>query len=344
MKRQAILVYILLFTSFALHGGANKEERFSDAHFALGTVCTITLYGQSSKDVFQGAFDIIDDIESKMSVSLPNSEVAAINRSAGVAPVTVSDDTFAVVEQSLVYLDASDGKFDITVQPLVELWGIGTEQARIPAQAEIDAAIGLIDAMDVELSRLNSTVYLKRTGMAIDLGGIAKGYAADQVKDYLIDQGFAKGILNFGGNIVTFGQKASGDPWIIGIQDPYDSRGTPVGTVSLSAGAVVTSGIYERYFERDGRRYHHILDTDTGYPVDNELASVSIVADQGIVADVFSTIVFALGVTKGTSLLESIPSIDGVLITKGREVFVTSGIITSFSVSNTDYYLESNNN
>jgi FAD:protein FMN transferase len=341
MKRLATTACILLFISIAVYGGGNKEERFSDAHFALGTVCTITLYGQSNEKVFQAAFDLIDDIESKMSVSLPNSEVAAINRSAGIAPVEVSEDTFAVIEQSLEYVNTSIGKFDITVQPLVQLWGIGTEQARIPAQAEIDEAIGLISANDVVLSRPNSAVFLKRKGMAVDLGGIAKGYAADRVKDYLLDQGFSKGILNFGGNIVTFGEKAGGDPWVIGIQDPYDTRGTPVGTLDLSEGSVVTSGIYERYFERDGRRYHHILDPDTGYPVENELASVSIVADQAIVADVFSTIVFALGVTKGMSLLESIPKIDGVLVTKGRKVLVTSGLMPSFSVSNTDYFLES---
>ena len=340
MKSVATITCILLLPLFTGFSEGKEEERFSDTHFAMGTVCTITLYGSDDAKAFQGAFDLIDELESKMSVSKSGSEVAAINAQAGIEPVKVSTETFFVIEQSLRYTELSGGKFDVTVGPLVELWGIGSGPPRVPERTEIDAAVALIGSGDVELNNQDSTVYLKRPGMAVDLGGIAKGYAADRVREYLLENGHSKGILNLGGNIVTFGEKPGGDPWIIGIQDPFDSRGTPVGTVKLPAGSVVTSGVYERYFEQGGRRYHHILDPDTGYPVENELVSISIIGEAGIVADAFSTLIFALGVTKGAEMLESMPSLDGVFITKELEVYVTSGIKDLFSISNPDYHLK----
>jgi FAD:protein FMN transferase len=340
MKHRVILTCLLMISSVAAFSEGKEEERFSATHFAMGTVCTITLYGNDDTKAFQGAFALIDELESKMSVSKSGSEVAAINAAAGIAPVKVSAETFFVIEQSLEYMEISGGKFDVTVQPLVELWGIGTGPPRVPGKTDIDAAVALIGAGDVELNYQNSTIYLKRSGMAVDLGGIAKGYAADRVEEYLIDYGHNKGILNFGGNIIMFGAKPGGDPWVIGIQDPFDSRGTPIGTVKLPAGSVVTSGIYERYFEQGGRRYHHILDPETGYPVENELVSISIIGDSGIVADAFSTLIFALGVTKGAEILESIPSLDGVFITKELDVHTTSGIKDRFSISNPDYHFK----
>ncbi|MBT3275547.1 MAG: FAD:protein FMN transferase [Spirochaetales bacterium] len=341
---RAIIAGMLFLVSGILFAGGKEEQRFSDAHFALGTVCTITLYGRSNEAAFKGAFDLVDEIESKMSVSITGSEVGLINKAAGSAPVIVSGETFFVIEESLKYSALSDGAFDITVQPLVDLWGIGTEFAQIPSTVEIESAVNLIGYRDVEMNRRDSSVFLNRTGMAVDLGGIAKGYATDRVKDYFLDLSFKTGILNFGGNIVTFGRKSGGDPWVIGIQDPFDSRGKPIGTVEFSGGAVVTSGIYERYFERNGIRYHHILDPVTGFPVENEIVSISIIADRGIVADVFSTIAFALGVTKGIGLLETIPSLDGIFITKEREVYITSGIKETFLVTNEEYFLRSLDN
>ncbi len=332
---------ILLVPPAAAFGGGNKENRFSDSHFAMGTICTVTLFGRNDAKAFDGAFELIDELEWKMSVSIAESEVAAINAAAGIAPVKVSEDTFFVIEQSLTYTEKSGGKFDITVGPLVELWGIGLGPGRVPEQSEIDAALALIGYEDVELNYQDSSVYLKRPGMAVDLGGIAKGYAADRLKEYLLENGHSRGIIDLGGNIVTFGEKPGGDPWIIGIQDPFDSRGIPIGTVSLPAGSVVTSGVYERFFEQDGRRYHHILDPDTGYPVENELVSVSIIADLGIAADAFSTLIFALGLRKGVELLESISSIDGILVTKELDVYVTSGVRDRFSISNPEYHLKS---
>ena len=345
MKLRPIFATILLIQSLAIYGEGKPEQtvktRVSDAHFALGTICTITLYSADTDDVLESAFDIIDDIESKMSINEASSEVASINKMAGIAPVKVSADTFYVIEQSLSYFDAGRGKFDITVQPLVELWGIGTERARIPSKSEIDTAMTLIGSADVVLSQAESTVFLKRAGMAIDLGGIAKGFAADRVRDYLVERDYDRGILNFGGNIIAFGEKPGGAPWIIGIQDPFDTRGTPVATVDLTGeSSVVTSGIYERYFERDGRRYHHILDPDTGYPADNELASVTIISKLGIVADVFSTIAFALGITNGAALIENTPSLDAVFTTKSREVYITSGLTECFAMSKSAYILK----
>lgn len=345
MKIRVFITCIIFFLHGFAYARGTDENRYSDSHFAMGTVCTITLFGTDEPALFRGAFDLIDEIESKMSVSKPGSEVGAINARAGVEPVEVSAETFFVVEQSLEYSEISGGKFDITVQPLVDLWGIGTEPPRVPDNVEIAEAVALIGSDDVELDRNNKTVYLRRLGMAIDLGGIAKGYAADLVEEYLRTNGMTRGILNFGGNIIAFGDKPGdkpgGVPWVIGIQDPFDSRGVPIGTVELAEGAVVTSGIYERYFEYAGRRYHHILDPDTGYPVDNELVSITIIGESGIEADAFSTLIFALGARNGADLLESIPSIEGIFITKELDVYITSGIRGRFSISNQEYHLRS---
>ncbi len=177
--------------------------------------------------------------------------------------------------------------------------------------------------------------------MAIDLGGIAKGYASDIVKDFLINQGFTRGIVNLGGNVLTFGDKAPNVPWKIGIQNPLDSRGSYLGTLAIGPEAVVTSGIYERFFIQDGKRYHHILDPVTGYPVDNNLLSITIVTAKGIEADAYSTVVFSEGLQEGMSLIESKADLEGIFVTKEKKIYISSGLKTSFSLKSGDFLLVS---
>lgn len=314
---------------------------YSKNSFAMGTVCSITLYEKVDDFNFDEAFKIVEEIENRMSPVITNSELDQINSNAGIRPVMVSDDTYLVIKEGIKYGSLKESKFDITIGPLVNLWGIGTEYQNLPESTAIESVISLIGSEYILLNDKDRSVFLEKKGMAIDLGGIAKGYAADAVRKFLLEKGFTKGIINLGGNVLTFGTKAPETPWRIGIQDPMDSRGHYIGTLDTGETAVVTSGIYERYFEKNGKRYHHILDPDSGYPIENELLSITIVAKKGITADAYSTVAFSEGLKKGMEMLESTANIEGIFITKDKNIFITTGLKNFFKLSSTDYSLSS---
>ena len=338
MTKANITLITLLIMSLSLVSCNNQSlSPYSETHFALGTVCSITLYEKNKKFNFDDAFKVIDKLEQRMSPVIKDSEVDQINQNAGIHPVKISDDTFFVIKEAIRYSELKKSKFDITIGPLVDLWGIGTEDERIPDIAEIKNVLPLINSSKIKLNNKDRTVFLLEKGMAIDLGGIAKGYASDRVKDFLINKGFTKGIVNLGGNVLTFGKKAPKTPWKIGIQNPLDSRGSYLGTLAIGPKAVVTSGIYERFFIQDRKRYHHILDPVTGYPVDNNLLSITIVTARGVEADAYSTVAFSEGLQKGMDLLESEPEIEGIFITKGKNIYISSGLTTSFTLMSGDY-------
>jgi thiamine biosynthesis lipoprotein len=295
----------------------------------LGTLCRITTWGKAEKAV-SAAFDRIRTIDERMSANRSSSEVSRINAAAGVSAVAVSADTFAVIREAIAFSKLGNGRFDLTVGPLVKLWGIGTDDARIPDPAEISAARDLVNWRDVTLSNADSTVSLRRAGMAIDLGAIAKGYAADEAAVVLAAQGVKTALIDLGGNVLTLGAKPDGSPWRIGLQDPDPAvpRGTHISVLEFGGSrAVVTSGTYERYFVRDGVRYHHLLDTATGAPVRNGLVAVTIFTTRSITADGYSTLVFASGLDRGRALVEaSGGAVEALFFTDRFEVYVTPGI------------------
>jgi len=292
----------------------------------LDTLISIQAYGTNASEAIDKVFQRIDEIEKKMSAKADYSEVIGINQMAGQGFSKVSPDTFFVIEKGLYYAKLSEGKFDITVGPLVELWGIGTDHARLPGSEEIREVLPLVDFTKVEINEEDRSVFLKQPGMAIDLGGIAKGYAADEAAKVLRQNGITQGTINLGGNILVLGTKPDGSLWRIGIQNPFfKTRGSIMATVEVKDKTLVTSGPYERYFEEDGKIYHHILDTESGYPVDNELMSVTIIADSSIDADALSTAVFAMGLKRGMSFVEKLDNLDAIFITKDYKVYVTSG-------------------
>ena len=338
MNRIKLLLFLLIIT-LTLVSCNNNIKPYSETYFALGTVCSITLYEENDNFDFNEVFEIITKIENKMSPVIKNSEIDMINTNAGSRAVSVSEDTFFVIKEGISYAGLKGSKFDISIGPLVNLWAIGTEYQNVPEPVVIEAAIPLVGSDYISLNEADRSVFLEKEGMAIDLGGIAKGYAADRVKDFLIEKGFTKGIINLGGNVLTFGAKASGTPWRIGIQDPIDSNGNYIGILEIGEYAVVTSGIYERYFEKNGKRYHHILDPDSGYPIENELLSITIVTSNGISADAYSTVAFSEGLEKGIALLESIPELEGIFITKKNKVYLTTGLQESFTLSSPDFTL-----
>lgn len=308
-----------------------KEE------FIFGTLVSLKLYEPVADSVFQTVFDDMRDVENRMTVKGITSELIAVNKAAGINPVVVSEDTYHVVDAAKKAAEESSGAFDITVYPIVALWGIGTDQARVPSESEIADELKYVGYNDLVLDPDKLSVFLKRPGMGLDLGGIAKGYAADRIAEILKSMGVESGIINLGGNIFAMGSKADGSAWKIGIQNPMSDRGEYIGIAEAVNQTVVTSGIYERYFEKDGKRYHHIMDTKTGYPADNELAGVSILAASSIDADALSTTCFVLGTEKALEFVKNKPDVDALFITKDKKVRMTPGFKRVFKLTDSSF-------
>ncbi len=302
------------------------KKPVTKTNFMLDTLVRIQAFGSNASEAIDKAFNRINDIEKKMTAKADSSEVVEINKRAGEDFYKVSSDTFFVIKKSLQYSKSSKGKFDITVGPLVKLWGIGTDKARVPALDEIKEALELVDYNQVELKESENSVFLRKPGMSIDLGGIAKGYAADEVVKTLRENGIESGTVDLGGNIFVLGTKPDGKSWKIGLQNPFDTRGSIFATVEVADKTLVTSGPYERYFEENGKQYHHILDTYSGFPVENGLMGVTIISDSSIDADALSTAVFSLGLEDGMKFIEAQKNIDAVFVTIDYGVCTSLGI------------------
>jgi FAD:protein FMN transferase len=313
------------------------EAPVSKTESILGTVCTIKLYDHISDSTFEKVFNRLKEIEDKMSINKEKSEVIDVNNAAGMDYVKVSEDTFEVIKKGL-YFSKLYNKFDITIGPVVKLWNIGFDNARIPEDKEIKAKLPLVNYENVLINEAEKKVKLKEKGMIIDLGGIAKGYAADEAVKILKENGVQHAIVNLGGNVMTLGGKPDGNQWTIGIQHPFDDRGNYVGTVNVADKTVVTSGIYERYIKKDDKIYHHIIDKATGYPVDNNLLSTTIITDKSINGDGYSKI-FALGLEKGLEYAESIKGVEAIFITKDNKIYITSGLRGNFELTDKSFEL-----
>lgn len=331
--------YYLIALLLILTGCANQKKEISfdpvtQNKFLLGTVVTITLYDNPEEEIFDEIFNELEKIEKEMTINNAiTSEVIEINNHAGIEGVKVSKNTFDVINTGLNYSKLANGAFDITVGPLVKLWEIGFTDARVPSHEEISKALELINYEDVELNEEQLTVKLTKPGMMIDLGGIAKGYAADTAIKILKEHGNQHAIINLGGNVYAYGDKPQDQPWKIGIQNPFLPRGEYLGIASVKNKAIVTSGTYERFFEQDGVTYHHILDPKTGYPVSNNIVSVTIIADNSMVADALSTAAFALGIESGLALIESLDQVEALYITNDNQIYPSSGFMQSFELT-----------
>jgi thiamine biosynthesis lipoprotein len=355
-----------LFLLFPLLLGACFRPQPPQTEFTLGTVCVINLYEYGSDrlysrmfsrireidtvmSAFPGEFeDLLNDNESviqgeKNAVSSLVSGVLAINRQAGIAPVKVRADLILVLETALRYAELSGGVFDPTVGPLVKLWGIGTETERIPSDDEIAAALKLVNWRDLLINRDSGTAFLRRKGMELDLGAIAKGYAADEAARIAKEGKAKRGLIDLGGNILTLGwrgeKRKESLPWRIGVQNPFAGRGEYLGVLKVHDTSVVTSGVYERFFENGGRRYHHILSTRDGYPTDNGLLAVTIVTERSMEADALSTAVFAMGFDRGKSLIDSISDAEAVFVFADRSVKITAGLSGIFTLTDNEFTL-----
>lgn len=336
-------ISILLIFSLTILSGCSKDnkvtEPLSKTELLMGTVVTVTLYDSNDEGILDKVFTKVKELESTLSINENGTLVDKINESAGIEPVKVDYDTYTVIKKGLEYAKLSNGLFDISVGPIVKLWNIGLPEAKVPTQEEIDSRIPLVGYSDVELNDEENSVFLKRQGMMIDLGGVAKGYTADVISDILTEEGVKSAIIDLGGNIFAHGLKVDGSTWRIGIQNPFSDRGDIIGTITVKNKSIVTSGIYERYIEKDGIKYHHILSPKTGYPYENEIAGITIISDKSSDGDALSTSVFAMGVEEGMKFVNTQEGIDAIFVTKDNKIYITDGIRDIFKLTNTDFTL-----
>ena len=302
-------ICVIMMAAVLLCGGCASDRdlpKLSEVGFYLDTVITLTAY-TNDKQVLKDAMAECGRYEKLLSRTVEGSDVWRINHADGEA-VEVSEDTAAILRCAKRISEMSAGAFDVTIAPVSTMWDFTSGAAAVPDAEEIAKAAEL------------------PSGMMIDLGGIAKGYIADRIKDYLVKRGVKYAILSFGGNIVAIGEKKpDGNVWKVGIQDIDKPTGEQMLVSKNTGGSTVTSGIYERGFDLDGVRYHHLLSSGTGWPVQNELASVTIFSDSSMEGDALSTTAFVLGTENGLRLIESLEGVEAVFIARDRTVTYSSG-------------------
>ena len=285
------------------------------------TVVTVEAWGADS-DTLEHCMEMCETYEQMLSAHIETSEISAINQAEG-QPVTVSEETAELIKLGCSYGRLSEGRFDITIAPASNLWDFhDSENASLPDARELSEAVSHVDYRCVQVD--GCTVTLTDPEAAIDLGGIAKGYIADRMKEYLEKEGVEHALINLGGNMLAVGGRYDGTDFRIGIQKPFAQTGTVLASVSVSDKSVVSSGNYERYFKLDGRIYHHILDPDTGYPADTGLYQVTIISDSSVQGDALSTTCFLLGLDKGMELIQSLDGVEAVFVTDDMEIHVSS--------------------
>ena len=318
-----IIVFILIFIFTT---GKFERPEVVKSSYALGTIINLKVLGSKGEKAIEEAIEKLNYIDDKMSAFKEDSDISKITSKAGVNSETVSKDTYFVVKKAVEYSKILEGTFDPTIRPLVKLWNIGTKEESIPEESQIEEALKFINYKDVILDESNNSIMLKHKKQALDVGGIAKGFAADEVRDIFYKHKIKSALIDLGGNIFALGNKDDGTPWKVGIQNPFKPRGEYIGILSVKNKSVVTSGNYEKYFIKDGERFHHIIDPKTGYPSQSKIISATIISDNSIDGDGLSTGVYILGIDKALKIIEAIEGIDAIFITEDKKVYKTSGI------------------
>ena len=320
MKYFVKLLLICMVSCILSGCNFKAQEPISKTGFYFDTVISITIYDSNDETLLEQCFTHCEELENLLSRTIPTSDISRINSAAG-ASVTVSDTTIELLKQGIYYGEMTGGAFDITIAPLSDVWNFKENTGTLPTDHAVTEALSHVSYKTIQID--GNTVTLTDPETAIDLGGIAKGYIADVLKEFLKSKGVKSALIDLGGNILTLGTKPDGTAFQIGIKKPFDTKEV-ITSVSASDLSVVTSGSYERYFEVDDVKYHHILDTENGYPASTGLLSVTILSEKSIDGDALSTSCFALGLEKGRSLIDSLEGIDAIFITEDYEIIDTS--------------------
>lgn len=335
-----IIIIIISQTSCSVkHDGNSKSEEdhsapVSKEGFFFDTVCKITIFDmdnmskENAEDAIDKSYKEAAKYEKVFSRQVDGSELWNLNKK---GELEASDDLFTVIQAGLKYGDISGGKFDITMGPVLDLWKFNKEGVnQLPKEEDIKKALELVDYKIVEASKLNDSQNLVKTagsGSEIDLGGIAKGYICDRISESLSDRGVTSAIVNLGGNITVIGEKPGNKPFNVAIEKPFSERKDMIGIVKMKNGTIVTSGTYERYVEVGGKKYHHILDPATGWPIDTDVVSVTILSKIGnsMECDAMSTTALLLGSERGLQLIEQAPEMEALFQLKDGTITKSSG-------------------
>ncbi len=321
---RSIVALLIAAAFFAALWYGGRTERVERTAIMMDTSVRVVVYagGWDAESAADAAMDSIARLESLWHPGRADSDVSRINAAAGAEPVVVAPETVELVQAALQVARESRGAFDPTIGPLAAAWGFG-EGGRVPDAAELEAARALVSWRDVHVDPEAGTVFLSRPGMQLELGAVAKGFAARLVRDQLAQAGVRAALVQLGGSIALLGDRPEGGPWRIAVQHPRDPQGY-IATLSLDGGYADTAGDYQRYFEADGVRYHHILDPSTGYPA-RGMASVTVVAPRGELADAYATAAFVLGMEEGYRFLVE-RGVEGLLVSDAGEVRMTPGM------------------
>lgn len=303
-----IIIFIVLLLSFTGCKSGSSTEIF----YAMDTVMTVTVYGSGAKKASKAAYNEVLRLEKLLSVTDEGSEIYALNHRTAS---DVSAETAALIEKALEISRETGGAFDITFYPVSLLWGFITKDYKVPSAEEISKTLIHCGSENVSISGTHINL---PEGFMLDLGGIAKGYAAEKVKEKLVGMGIKSAIISLGGNVQTIGKKPGGDKWKIGIADPFGNESSE--SIYAEDSAVVTSGGYQRNFTHEGKTYHHIIDPKTGYPAESGIASVTVICESGTEADALSTAFFVMGKDKTEQFCSNHEGISAVIIMQNGEV------------------------
>ncbi|WP_017211138.1 FAD:protein FMN transferase [Clostridium beijerinckii] len=331
------IIIVILFFVFAT--GKFEKHEAAKSSYALGTLINLRASGNKAQVAIDKALERLNEIDDRMSAFKESSDVSKINLNAGSKEEKINSDTYFVVKKAIEYSKVLEGTFDPTIRPLVKLWSIGTKEEKVPEKSQIEKTLKLVNYNDVIFDEKNNSIMLKHNNQALDVGGIAKGFAADEVRDIFHQYDVKSALIDLGGNIFALGSKEDGTSWKIGIQNPFKSRGEFIGILSVKDKSIVTSGNYERYFIKDGKRFHHIIDPKTGYPSESKIISATIISDNSIDGDGLSTGVYIIGIDKSMKIIETIEGIDAIFITEDKKIYKTSGIDESiFTLIDSEFF------
>lgn len=318
-----------------------EQRVYSYSAVLMGSPILLKLF-EDNQHVAASVFRLIKQQENLLTVNRAQSQLMAVNHAAGLHPVVIDPAVFNLISRAKAVSLLADSCFNLAIGPLVKRWKIGFSGNTVPAAADIAALLQRINPHDVILDAQRCSVFLAQHGMEIDLGAIAKGYIADRVRDELHRLGIQHALINLGGNVLTVGTPAYGaDTWAIGLKTPFEEADSALGVIEVVAKSVVTSGVYERYFEIDSKIYHHILDPKTGYPLDNEILSVTVISDDSMDGDIYTTLLYGMGVKKALNYLATIPHIEAIFVTKDHQVILSSQRQFKFTLQDARYHVVS---
>ena len=308
-------------------GDVSDKEASKDI-FAMDTYMTVTAYGDQAQEAVNEAGAEIERLDNMLSTGNEESEIAKLNQSRSA---TLSEDAGYLVERALELNEETGGAFDIAIYPIMEAWGFPTQNYQVPTEDTLQSLLKLCDVSGITYDKDSRNISFNQEGMKIDLGGIAKGYTSSRIMEIYKENNISSGLVNLGGNVQALGTKTDGSKWRVAVQSPDDSDDY-LGVLSIEDKAVITSGGYERYFEQDGKTYHHIIDPQTGYPAENGLTSVTIVSEDGTLADGLSTSLFIMGKDKAIEFWRAHSNeFDAIILTDDGKIYVTEGIQDDFS-------------